>query len=140
MVKGIRHENRDITSVLLDMGSGEQLSNVEVIVTDRLTTVTGRVTNDRAVPLPNGTIVVFSEDSERWGEASAFVRTARADQDGGYEIKGLPAGDYLAVALDYVQDGIWSDPEYLESLRPYAQRFTVVDGGSHALSLKVTEP
>jgi hypothetical protein len=140
MVKAIRHEDRDITSRLLELRSGESLADVEVIVTSRITTVTGQLADDRGQPLPNGTVVIFSEDTERWGETTAFVRTARPDQDGRYEIKGLPAGDYLALALDYVQEGMWNDPEFLESLRQYAQRFTLIEGGSHALSLKVTKP
>lgn len=140
MVKAIRREDRDITSTLLELRSGESLSDVEVIVTNRITTVTGQLADDRGQPLPNGTVVIFSEDTERWGETSAFVRAARPDQDGRYEIKGLPAGDYLAVALDYVQEGIWNDPDFLESARRYAQRFTLIEGGSHALSLKVTKP
>lgn len=30
-------------------------------------------------------------------------------------MKGLPPGEYLAVALDYVDEDAWNDPEYLES-------------------------
>jgi hypothetical protein len=140
MVKAVRREDRDITSALLELRSGESLSDVEVIVTNRITTVTGQLADDRGQPLSNGTVVIFSEDTDRWGETTAFVRTTRPDQDGKYEIRGLPAGDYLALALDYVQDGIWNDPEFLESVRRYAQRFTLIEGGSHALSLKVTKP
>jgi hypothetical protein len=140
MVKSIRSGDRDITSTVLDLRSGEQLSDVEVVVTDRLTRVSGQLADDRGAPLANGTIVVFPEEAERWGDSSAFVRTARPDQQGNYEIKGLPAGDYLAVALDYVQDLSWNDPEYLEALRRDAQKFTLADGASHALSLKITSP
>jgi hypothetical protein len=139
-VKGIRHDNRDITSALLELKSGESLSDVEVIVTNRITTVTGQLADDRGRPLPNGTVVIFSDDAGQWGEMSAFVRTARPDQDGRYEVKGLPPRDYLAVALDYVQEGIWNDPEFLESLRQYAQRLTLIEGSSVALSLKLTKP
>ena len=40
--------------------------------------------------------------------------------------RGLPAGEYFAVAVEYVQDGIWNDPEYLDSIGRYARRFTLV--------------
>lgn len=140
MVKAIRYQERDITSMLLELKSGEILSEVDVIVTSRITIVTGVLADESGQALPNGTVIIFPEDAERWGDTSAFVRAGRPDQNGRYEFRGLPAGDYLAVALDYVQENIWNDPEFLESMRRYAQRFTLMPAGSRALSLKVTKP
>jgi hypothetical protein len=140
MVKSVRQKDRDITSAVLEMKSGEMLTDIDVIVTNRVTTVMGQLADGRGAPLRSGTVVAFSEDAARWGNASAFVRTGRPDQDGRYEIKGLPAGDYLVVALDYVQENSWNDPEFLESMRRHAQRVTVTEGGSHTLALKLTEP
>ena len=61
----------------------------------------------------------------------------RPDPQGQWQIKGLPPGEYLAVAVDYVQEGTWNDPEYLESLRRYAQELTVSEGGTQSVSLKL---
>ena len=36
---------------------------------------------------------------------------------GQWQVKGLPVGDYLAIALDYVEDGAWNDRTTLESLK-----------------------
>ena len=44
-------------------------------------------------------------------------------------------GDYLAVAVDYVEDGSWNDPEYLESLRRFSQRITLADAAGFTLTL-----
>jgi len=55
-------------------------------------------------------------------------------------IKGLPAGEYLAVALEYVEDGAWNDPEYLDSIRPYGQRVKLLDSGSRAIALELISP
>jgi hypothetical protein len=55
-------------------------------------------------------------------------------------LKALPPGDYLAVALEYVEDGSWNDPEYLESLRRYAVQVTLGEGASETVALKVTVP
>ena len=140
MVTSVRHRDTDITSTLLELPSGEQLTDVEVVLTNRVTRVVGRLTDERGTPLSTGTVIVFAEDDGKWGEATAFVRTARPDQQGRYEIRALPAGDYLAVALDYVQNGRWNDPEFLESLRRDAQRFTLAAGGSQSLTLKIREP
>jgi hypothetical protein len=53
------------------------------------------------------------------------VRTARPDQQGRCELVGLPPGNYFTVALDYVQDGMWNDPECLAGVRRSAQKLTL---------------
>jgi hypothetical protein len=140
MVKSIRQGERDLHSRTLELPSGEQLTGIDIVVSQRVTRVTGQLLDARGAPSADGAVVVFADDPERWGDMSGFVRAARADQQGNYEIGGLPPGDYLAVALEYVQDLSWNDPEYLESLRRYAQRFTLPDGGTHALTLRIAQP
>jgi hypothetical protein len=134
--KVIRRSDRDISETPLELRSGEQLSDVQVVVTNRVISVIGQLTDDRGMPLPDGTVVIFADDSTKWGAASRFVHTARPDQQGRYEIKGLPTGEYLAVAVDYVEDGMWNDPEFLESLRRYAQRLSVTDASAQTIALK----
>jgi len=110
---------------------------VRVVLTDRINTVSGQLTDERGTPLSTGTVVVFSSDSRTWFDGSRYVRAARPDQQGQYRVRGLPPGEYLAVALDYVEQGTWNDPEYLESLRLSAQRFTIDEGGTQPLSLRL---
>jgi len=137
MVKAIQREGRDISETPLELRSGEQLADIDIVVSDRVTTVTGQLADDRGNPLPDGTVVVFADDSGKWGVGSRFVRAVRPDQQGRWDVKGLPAGEYLGVAVDYVEDSIWNDPQYLDSLRVHAQRFFLGDGAAHSLSLEV---
>jgi hypothetical protein len=44
------------------------------------------------------------------------------------------------VAIDYVEEGIWNDPEYLESIRRDAQRVAVIDPTPQSFSLKLVTP
>jgi len=108
-----------------------------VIVTDRVTSVIGQLTGSNGAPLVDGTIIVYSSDAEKWVEDSRFVRATRPDQQGLFRISGLPPGDYLIAAIDYVQDGQWNDPEYLESLRRDSQRLTLSEGASQSIALKM---
>jgi hypothetical protein len=109
-------------------------------VTDRLTTIAGQVVDDKGASITDGTVIVFASEAEKWSDGSRYVRAVRPDYQGQYQIKGLPAGDYLTVALDYVQDGIWNDPEYLASIRRYAQKVTLTDGARSTMSLKLVLP
>jgi hypothetical protein len=122
MVKSILLDGRDVANSALEMKGGEQLAGIQVIVTDRVTTVAGQLADDKGAPITDGTVVIFSSDAEEWFDNSRFVRAARPDPQGQYQIRGLPPGDYLAVALEYVQDGMWNDPEYLETIRRYGQK------------------
>ena len=65
----------------------------------------------------------------RWLEDSRYVRSARPDQQGTFQIKGLPAGEYLAVALEYVEDGAWN-----------GQRVKLLDSGSQTIALELISP
>ena len=139
-LKAVLRDGRDITETPIEMKSDEELSGVQIVVSNRVTTVTGQLTDDKGAPLADGTIIVFATASDKWAEDSRFVRAARPDQEGKYQIRGLPPGDYLAVAIDYVQDGMWNDPEYLASVRRYGRKLTLNDGDSRAISLKLVIP
>ena len=140
ILKAVFHDGRDITDAPIEMKSGEELSGVQVIVSDRAATVGGRLVDDAGAPVADGTVLVFASDASRWWEESRWIRAARPDQEGRYEIRGLPAGEYLAVALGYVEDGVWNDPEYLESIRLYAEKLTLNEGGSKSPALKLVTP
>ena len=56
---------------------------------------------------------------------------------GHWRMRALPPGEYLAIALEYIEDTAWSDPDYLESLRQFATKVTLAEGASQTVSLKL---
>jgi hypothetical protein len=92
------------------------------------------------VAVREATVLLFADDSQKWYQTSRWIRATRPDQQGRWEVKGLPPGDYRAVALDYVEDGSWNDPEYLQSLADVGQRVTVGIDAAQNIQLKVTAP
>jgi hypothetical protein len=140
MLKAVTHGGRDITDGEIPLRSGEELRDVQVTITPRVTTVAGQLTDAKNQPVYDATVVVFAAQPQRWFEGSRSVKAARPDQQGQWRLKALPPGDYLAVALEYVEDGSWNDPEYLESLRKYAVTVTLGEGASETVALKVTVP
>lgn len=139
-VKAILHDGRDIVDTPVEMKSGETMSGVQVIVSNRVTTISGQMLDDKGAPLVDGTVIVFPDDASKWSDDSRWVRAVRPDQQGRYQIQGLPPGDYLAVALDYVEDGAWNEAEYLDSIRRHGQRLTLSDAESRSLTLKPVTP
>jgi protocatechuate 3,4-dioxygenase beta subunit len=137
MVKSITHDGRDLTDAPIELKSGETLSNVQIVVTHQVTVVDGALVDSKDRPTTDGTVIVFADNAAQWAADSRSVRSVRPDQQGRFEVKGLPPGHYLAVAMDYVEDGMWNDPEFLESLRRYAQKLDVADAATHTITLKV---
>jgi len=136
-VKAALHDGRDIAEAPIELRSGEALSGVQIVLTTRITTLSGQLADAKGAPTGDGTVVVFSTDEQKWTDSSRFVRAARPDQQGAWRIKGLPAGEYFAVALEAVEQGQWYEAEFLEAIRRYAQKVQLADGGSEAIGLRL---
>ena len=46
----------------------------------------------------------------------------------------------MAEAIGYIEEGAWTDPAYLESIRRYARPLSIADGAAAAISLKIITP
>lgn len=113
-----------------------QDAQAEVVLTNRLTRITGTASVE-GQPV-KAEVVVFAADSSKWSYPSRFVRTASANEKGQFRITGLPASErYLALATDYLEEGEHYDPEFLERMRDSATAFSLEDGGTQSLDLKV---
>jgi hypothetical protein len=130
-----------VTDRPLPFGRADQsLSDVEVVLTDRVNEVTGRITDEEMKPVPGSFVLVFATDRDRWYPASRFLRTARAGSDGTFSLTGLPFGSYYAVAVRSVPSGgdeAWQDPQFLTSLIPRASAVTLGDALKGPLNLRL---
>jgi hypothetical protein len=140
MLKAVLRDGRDITDESVDLRSRERISGIQLIVSDRVTAISGQVTDDKNATASDATVVVFHRDREKWADESRYTRAVRPDEQGQFEIRGLPPGDYLAVAIGYIEEGGWNDPAYLESVRRYAQPLSVAEGTAAAVSLRLVAP
>lgn len=136
-LKEVRANGADITDSGLEFKAGENLSGVDIVLTSRHTEVKGTVTVNGSEPVKDYTLVVFSDDPERWRLPNTrYVSSARPDQDGRYLVRNLPPGGYYAVAVEYLAQGEWNDPDVLERLKGMATKFSLGDGETKVLDLK----
>jgi hypothetical protein len=136
-VKAVLHGDRDVTDEPLDMNSGEEMSDIEVVLTNRVTRVTGSLSDAKGLPTYDGTVLIFASQPNKWFDQSRWLRSTRPNQKGTFEVVGLPNGEYLAIAVDYVQEGVWNDPEYLASLVRHAVKITLREDEPANARLKV---
>ena len=136
-LKAVEYNGVDVTDTPIEFKATEEATGVRVILSARSTEVSGGVTNDRGQPVKDYTAVIFADESAKWGFQSRFVAVGRPDQDGRYKVKDLPAASYLAIALDYVQQGEWTDPAFLDRMKAKATPFRLGAGETKALDLKI---
>jgi len=84
--------------------------------------------------------VLFPEDAAQWVFPSRRVRMVRVDQTGVFRAQSLPPGErYLAVAVDYLEQGEFQDPLFLERMRGRATAFSLTDGENKNVDLTLVE-
>jgi hypothetical protein len=86
------------------------------------------------------TALIFSRDPERWFGAGRSVGVGRPDQTGRFTVRTLRPGDYYAVALETFDGADLGNPEFLDAQITNAVRFSIGDGESRTVTLKLSEP
>lgn len=125
----------DIIDQPVHLPAGRTTGGFRVVVTNRTTRLVGSVVDGAGGPVTDCTVVVFAADATRWRFPSRFVRVLRPDQHGAIDARNLPTGRYLAFAAAGIPDGAWTDPLFLERLRPTATRFTLGAGETTSVSI-----
>jgi protocatechuate 3,4-dioxygenase beta subunit len=136
-LKAIKHGGQDITDTGVDIRTSEPLTNLEVVLTNKSTEINGTVKQGNE-PATDYTVVIFSDDPQKWAvPLPRHIASARPNQEGRFQVKNLPAGGYYAVALEYIPQGDWFDPEVLERLKSKASSFSIDEGGVETLDLRL---
>jgi carboxypeptidase family protein len=138
-IRAIRINNVDVTDDDLDVKAGENISGVDVELTNKTATISGLVTTAGGTPAKDYTVIVFAADNKRWTPNSRYLRIGRPDQEGRFKVTGLAPADYSVIAVDHVEmPGQWNDPEFLQRLSPKASGVTLMEGETRTIELKLS--
>lgn len=138
-VKAVMLNGKEVTDIPIDFNTVKSVTDLQIILTQRQTTVTGTVLDGTGTRAKEFSAIVFSADSERWTSPSRFIATQLAYANGAFSITGLPSGSYLAVAVDFLQSGAEFDPQFLSRLRDEAVPFTLTEAESKSLQVKLVD-
>jgi hypothetical protein len=135
-------ERRDATDTPLSFGAANQsLTDVEVVLTSRVTEVAGRIADDRGKPVADARVVVFPPIPIS-GTTGPLPEDVGVDAEGAFVVRDLPPGDYFVAAVDRRRasedNGEWMNPELLDSLTPGASRITLAEGQKVSMSPRLT--
>jgi hypothetical protein len=139
MLESVIVDGRDVTDRPVEFAPNADLTGARIVVTDRVTEVSGSVAAaDGKSASRDFTVIVFPDDEGLWAAPSRYVRSARPDQQGLFKIRALPPHDrYLAVAVDYLEQGEETDAELLASLKGQATALQLRSGDTATVSLKL---
>ena len=139
-LKAILLDGEDITDRGVEFTPGRSYDGLQVIFSKKTTDLSGALTDERGKPVLDATVVIFPANKELWTFSSRYVRSARPDTNGRYSIKSLPpSDDYLILAVQNLEQGQGSDPEFLARAAEEATRFTLNEGEIKAVDIKLSK-
>jgi len=137
-VKSITFEGEDIIDRPFDLAGRQSVSGVVIRLTDKLTQLSGRVSDGRGQLLRDYVVIIQPAEDKEPIVASRLTRTARPDTSGRFESRGLRPGRYVATAIETLEQGRQFAPEFREQLRRSAREFSLSEGQTVSLDLTLT--
>jgi hypothetical protein len=128
-VKSATAGGRDVLDTPLEIRPDSGISDVVVTFTDRVSELSGRISDKLDRPASEFYVVAFSIDPTRWRQRSRWLDAPRRPTaEGRYSFTGLPPGQYYLAVLPEYEQTIWYTPEYLEQVVPGAIKVTIGEG------------
>jgi protocatechuate 3,4-dioxygenase beta subunit len=138
--KAVMFDGEDVTDRGIEFTPGRSYEGIQVIFSQKTTDLSGLVTDERGKPVLDATVVIFPANKDLWTYTSRYMRSLRPDTNGRYSIKSLPpSDDYLIIAVQNLEPGQFSDPDFLTRAREEAKSFTLNEGETKAFDIKLSK-
>lgn len=137
LLKAVYIDGQDVIDTPMEFPGGQAVEDVTLVLTDRVSKLSGIVRDRQGQPLTEFTVIAFPVESALWRPQSRQIGVGQPDQNGRYQISGLPPGEYYLVAVDGAEQGAWYDSLFLGSLRQSATTFHLTEGDVQSLDLEL---
>jgi hypothetical protein len=135
--KSVIVRGEDVLDFPLEITGREDIVGAVITVSDKVTEISGRLTEANGRAGADYTILVAPDDPRYWTPGSRRVMTTRPGTDGQFAFRSLPAGSYYLAAVGDVEPGGQYDPEFLRSIVGASVRVTLADGGKVMQDIRV---
>jgi hypothetical protein len=137
MPRSIVLGGRDVSDLILEIRPNEDLKDVVITISDRVSELTGVVYDATGRPTPAFPIVAFATDRAYWAAGSRRVQQASPASDGRYRFSALPAGEYYVCAPTDLDPNDLADPFFLEQLIAASFKLTIAPGEKKTQDLRL---
>lgn len=138
LIKSVALGGQDITDVPLDLTGNATIDDVRIVMTDKGSDLSGRVTDSRGTAVKDYVVVLLPVALPAGASSQRFIRLVRPDQDGQFLVKTLVPGRYTATALEWIEPGRQFVPEFQDELRQQGKAVTLKEGEAATLALKLS--
>ncbi len=138
MLKSVLVDGSESVDTPFELQPGQKLTGVSVVFIDKISEANGTVSDSQGAPVTEYTVLAFPDDASLWRPQARQIVTTRPDQNGTFQIRGLPAGQYYLGLVDPAEQGEWFDPAFLEQHRVAAQRLSLGEGDVKTQDFKVS--
>ena len=138
VLKSAMVNGRDVADLPLEIKPNGPVSDMVITLTDRITEISGRLSDGLDRPVSTFPIVVFSTSPEYWLPGARRVQQARPASDGRYRVTGLPPGEYYISAATDVDEAELYESSFLNLLVTGAFKITLGDGEKKVQDLRLS--
>ena len=138
VVKDVKWRDRDITDSAIDVDPRQVLDGVRVTLTDVANELSGTVRDARGRLVHEALVMVVPAAPQFWSRAGRRFALRRTDREGQYHVRGLPAGEYRAVASLDLDESDFHRRGLLEQVAEHGQALTLGAPRAHVLDLGLT--
>ena len=137
-VKSARFGGQDALRNGIELRGPGELS---IVISNKAVDITGAVhteglSEDKAKNLGGLLVTLWSKDPEP-GSTTNGVRTTYTDQNGGFQYRSLPPGEYFAAAWEEVDTGLVQNRDFLAVFTPEAAKVTLEEGAQGTIAAKL---
>ncbi|HXG56271.1 MAG TPA: carboxypeptidase-like regulatory domain-containing protein [Vicinamibacterales bacterium] len=138
VLKEILSRGQDITDVQLDVENKQVIEDIRIVLTDAANDVSGTVRDARGRPVPESLVVLLPLAPNFWTPTSRRFALRYADEQGRYRVRGLPAGEYRAIASVELDESEIYRKELLTEFFERGTPFTLAERQTRTLDLTLT--
>jgi hypothetical protein len=138
-LKAVRINGIDVTDMPFEVSMGTVIDSLDVILIDRPTSLSGVAKDTHGALAKDYFVAVFPRTLKPGVLPLRFTRSIRADQKGHFMLRDLPPGEYLAVAVDWLEEGDEWDDRFQEAVKARCTLVQIADGQSTSVDLPLVQ-
>ena len=136
-LKAVYYQGQDVTDIPLGFSTGQDVKSLRLVLTDRSTTLEGKILSSEADDYESYRVVAFPVNELYWRPASRHIRLARPDREGRFAINGLPPSVYYLTAVRDIDESDLGDTAVLDRISGGATTVRINEGERKLQDLRI---
>jgi protocatechuate 3,4-dioxygenase beta subunit len=134
-VKSVTFGGQNITNGVLDLTSGAG-GSLDIVLSSKAADITGVVRNDKGEAVASAPVSLWPRTPPA-GDPLGGMRAAVADQNGGFQFRSLPPGEYYLAAWDHPEATLMMGGELLSKFTGDAAKIELSESAHTAIEVKL---